>query len=137
MKPIIILPPDSVSEGDIKLLNDNDLCVVVAKDPAAIKFVDPIPSMSSRTEIEDAAIKLSRRILHRQVVKDNMGNISPAAITGLFVQLLTEGTPLGADETQAEREAHIFRREKEAEIVRLAREEAKAERAAKKAGVKK
>lgn len=56
MKPIIILPPGSLSDSNIQLLRDNELCVVVAKDPAAVKFVDPIPAISSRTRIKGTAL---------------------------------------------------------------------------------
>lgn len=45
MKPIIILPPNTMTDENIQLLRDNDLCVVVAEDPAAVKFIDPLPTM--------------------------------------------------------------------------------------------
>jgi hypothetical protein len=43
MKPIMILPPEVMSPEDIKLLNENGLCVVIVKEPAKVRFVDPIP----------------------------------------------------------------------------------------------
>lgn len=95
MKPIIIIPPDTMSEEHIKLLRENDLCVVVAKDPSKVKFVDPIPAMSSRTQIESAAIKLSRILLNKQ-----WGHVSQSNLIGqdefskLYVKLLIEGTQL-------------------------------------------
>ncbi len=42
MKPIIILLEGAMSDEDIKAIRDNDVCVVIAKDPALVRFVDPI-----------------------------------------------------------------------------------------------
>jgi hypothetical protein len=124
MKPIIILPPKTVSAEDIKALRDNGICVVEAKNPAAVKFVDPIPAASCRTAIEDAAIKLSRKLLHGELV----GHDYKKNIAALYVDLLVEGTPLSAQPTQAEREKKFFDQEKLEELRKLARQEAKAER---------
>lgn len=89
MKPIIILPPHAMSKQDIKALNDNGICVVVAKEPEKVKFVDPIPAASSRNQIENAAIALSKRLLNGQLLEYQRGSITAA-----FVELLTIGTPL-------------------------------------------
>lgn len=132
MKPIIIVPPDTISAEDIKILRENNLCVVVATNPAAVKFVDPIPASSSRTEIENAAIQLSRRLLHGELI----GPDYRKNITALYVDLLVKGTPLDSRPTRAEEEQEIFDYAKRDEIRRLAKEEAKAERAAAKAKVK-
>lgn len=129
MKPIIILPPDKMSPDDIKMLRDNEICVVVASDPSAIKFLDPIPAASSRTKIEDAAIRLSRKILNTGCYDEN----TRANFARMYVELLAEGTPLDSKPSQAEQERQIFDAEKRNELQRLAREEAKAERAAAKA----
>ena len=135
MKPIIILPPDTMSEEHIKLLRENDLCVVVAKDPAKVKFVDPIPASSSRTQMESAAIKLSRILLN-----GSWGHWSQSGCIGrdtaakIYVDLLVEGTPLEHGYVEpAVREQNIFDQAKADELRKLAREEAKAEHAAKKA----
>ena len=135
MKPMIILAPGLMSEGNIKLLRENDICVVVAKDPAKVRFVDPIPAVSSRTKIEHAAIQLSRKLLqgiHPQYGQSWTSD-TKAAIAQLYVNLLIEGTPLDPNPTQEEREKREYDREKIAEMGRLAREDAKAERAAAKA----
>lgn len=63
MKPIVILPPGALSQEDIKKLEENGLCVVVAKDPSTVKFLDPIPSVIGRDAKDQAAIELSRRLL--------------------------------------------------------------------------
>lgn len=121
---MIILPPDTMSEADMKLLRENQICVVVAKDPAKVKFVDPIPAASSRTQIENAAIQLSRRCLKGELFPNNRGDFAR-----LFVDCLVVGTPLDKDPTQAEREQAFFNNVKEDELRRLAKEEARAERA--------
>ncbi len=130
MKPIIILPPDTMSSEDIKTLRDNELCVVVASNPAAVKFVDPIPAVSQRTHIEDAAIKLSRKVINPGFWNDST---TREHLTRAFVDILLKGTPLDPMGTQQEQEREIFNITKADELRRLAREEAKAERAAIKA----
>lgn len=133
MKPIIILPPDAVSAEDIKVLRENHLCVVVAKDPEAVKFLDPIPAVSSRSEMENAAIQLSRKLLAGQLVGENYRE----NITRLYVDILVKGTALDPQPNQQERERVIFDNAKDDEFRRLAREEAKAERTAAKAAASK
>lgn len=126
MKPIMILPPGAMDDENVKLLRENDLCVVIAKEPAAVKFLDPIPAASSRTDIEEAAIQLSRRLLRGELVGDQYRS----NIARLYVDLLVKGTPLDPGRTKAEIEKEIFDDAKCTELRRLAREEAKAERAA-------
>ena len=123
VKPIMILPPNAMSKADIDLLNTNDLCVVIAEDPALVKFVDPLPAQSSRNEVENAAIQLSRRLLHSDSVH------SRGDVTKIFVDLLTKGTPISAGPTDAEIRERFFQSEKANELKRLAIEEARAERA--------
>lgn len=133
MKPVIILPPDAVSVEDIALLNANDLCVVVAKDPSMVKFVDPLPAASSRTEMEHAAIQLSRMLLNGHWSRWSGTNmLGRGDFARMFVDLLVEGTPLDPNPTRAEQEAVLFSDAKREEIRRLAREEAREERKAKK-----
>lgn len=124
VKPIIILPPDAMSADDIKLLRGNELCVVIAKNPALVKFVDPIPAISSRTEIETAAIRLSRRLLNGAVYDEN----ARGTFAKMFVDILIQGTALDKNGTQEEKEQAVFDAAKTAELQRLAKEEAKAER---------
>lgn len=129
MKPIIILPPETMSDKDVNVLRENGLCVVVATDPAKVKFVDPIPSVSSRTQMEDAAIRLSRRLLRGDLFANNRRDFAD-----LYVDCLIKGTSLDANYVEPEiREAAVFNAAKEDELRRLAREEAKAERLAAKA----
>lgn len=132
MNPIIILPPDTMSEADIKTLRDNDLCVVVAADPSKVKFVDPIPAASSRTEIENAAVHLSRKLLNGHGF-DGSGYATWSSVAKLYCQLLSKGTPLDINEQPHEIEKKIFDQAKAEEIRQIAREEARAEREAKKA----
>lgn len=122
---MIILPPDTMSEADMKLLRENNICVVVAKDPAKVKFVDPIPAASERTQIENAAIEFSRKILRGDIFSGNRGDFAK-----LYVDCLVKGTPLSSGPTIEERELAYFTEAKLSAIRDLAREEAKAERAA-------
>src|SRR5690349_8957379 len=98
MKPIMLLPPETIDDEGIKLLRENGLCVVVAKDPARVKFLDPIPSIAQRTKIEDTAIRLSRKLLDRDTfVGGSPGyakSFSRSEIAQMFVDLLVAGTPL-------------------------------------------
>lgn len=131
---MIILSPDVMTEENIKLLRDNQICVVVAKDPAKVRFVDPIPASSSRTQIEDAAIKLSRVLLNRQWGHLSSSNeIGVATFSRLYIECLMGGTPLDANGTKQEQEQRYFDSVKRSEVEKLAKEEAKAERAAAKA----
>ena len=134
MKPMIILPPDLMSEQDIKVLRENGICVVVATDPAKVRFVDPLPAVSSRTDIENAAIKFSRVLLNRQ-----WGDVSSSGCIGIsefariYLDCLLEGTPLSKAGTKEEQTQRYLDQVKLDELDRLAREEAKEERAAMKA----
>lgn len=128
MKPIIILPPDAVSDEDIKRLNDNDLCVVVAKDPSAVKFVDPIPSASQRTKVEDAAIQLSRKLLTRQAFMEH-SSVNFGDVARIYVDAIISGTPLSIEPTQQEMDHGYYSEARAEEMRRLAREDARAERA--------
>jgi len=127
MKPIIIIPPGEINSTNLEMLRKNGLCVVVAKHPEKVKFIDPIPAASSRTQMEDAAIKLSRKIMahgfwNTPSTRDEMCRC--------FIDLLVEGTPLDPRGTQEEREREIFNQTKRDELCRLARQEAKEEREA-------
>ena len=128
MKPIMILPPNVVSDDDIKKLNDNGLCTIVATDPAAVRFLDPIPAAQSRTKIEEAAIQLSRKLLARQSLA-----FEKKDIVDLYVQLLVDGTPLDPRPSKEEREKRIYDESYDEEIRRQARQDAKEERDRKKA----
>ena len=139
MKPIIIIPPETMSKEDIKELRDNGLCVVEAADPSRVKFLDPIPSAAERTKHEQAAIQLSRKILSRNFY-DSSGHNYPvdrSDVAKLYIELLVKGTSLDPDPTAAEREIQIFDSAKADELRRLAREEAKADRQAAKAAKQK
>ena len=136
MKPIVIVKKGTMSAQDIQRLNDNGLCVVESEEPALIKFLDPIPSAAERTKIEEACIMLSRKLLGDRIYNNGSTfgrSLSRADITKLYVGLLTKGTRLDEDGTQEEQDAALFAREKHEELCRLARQEAKEERARKKA----
>lgn len=127
MQPMIILPEGEMDADNIKLLRENGICVVVAKNPSAVKFVDPIPAVSNRTQIENAAIQLSRRLLRGDLFGDNRRDFA-----NLYMNCLVKGTSLDPEPTPQEQEKRIFDEAKRDEIQKIAREEARAEKAAKK-----
>jgi hypothetical protein len=128
---MMILPPGLMSDKDMQLLRDNGICVVTAEDPARVKFVDPIPVVSSRTQIEHAAIQLSRRILNGEC-KNSAGYLDTGSVYSKFINLVVSGSPLDPKPTREEIERRIFDETKADEIRKIAREEARAERQAKK-----
>lgn len=130
MKPIIILPPDAMNSTQIAMLRQNGLCVVTAKDPAAVKFLDPLPAVSARGKIEQAAIALSRKVMSKGFWSNDD---TRALMAKTFIDLLVEGTPLDPNPSPEEQEKKIFSQAKIEEIRRLAIQEAREERAAAKA----
>ena len=123
---MMILPPNAVSKEDVKKLNNNGICTVVAKNPASLQFVDPIPSLSSQTQMENASIMLSRKLLSGHgYVYDNFGKIGRLDIIRLYVELLIEGTSLDVRGTKEEQRQKLFEDEKDNELRRLARVEAR------------
>ena len=140
MRPIIVLPPNTMAKEDVARLTENGICVVEATDPANVRFLDPILSAADRPMIEQAAVQLSRILLNGTWGPQQ--EIGRQKICSLFVECLVKGTKLDRNPTQQERESTIYNEIKEQEIRRLAREEARVEReamkiAAKKASVKK
>jgi hypothetical protein len=126
---MIILPPGLIDEENIRLLRENEICVVVAKDPAKVRFVDPIPAVASRTKMEQAAIALSRKIL-AQGFWTNDSTRQTVAMT--YVDLLVKGTPLDPEPSQEDLEKQAYDNAKLEEMRCIAREDARAERAKKK-----
>ena len=126
---MVILPPKMMSAEDITILRNNGICVVIAKDPAKVRFMDPIPAVSSRSEIENAAIKLSRKLIKWPWSSDM--RLDRQSVTEIYVNLLVDGTPLDPLGTTQEQEERIQREAREEELRRLGREEAKAIKAAK------
>lgn len=133
MKPMIILPKGAMSEKDKEKLTENNICVVEAEEPSLVKFVDSVPEIASRTQIEQAAIQLSRKILDKNTW--NYNSDTSKEMAKLYIDLLVKGTPLDPRPTQAEQEKQIFDLAKADELRRLAREEAKEERTASKKAV--
>jgi len=133
MKPMMIVPPGTFSPEDLALLRENGLCVVETAEPSRVRFVDPLPAVSSRTQIENAAIGLSRLLLNNEGpwkwTEETCGKFAT-----MYARLLIKGTPLDMQALQTERlNQQAFDDAKADELRKLAREEARAERAAKKA----
>lgn len=134
MKPMIILPVGLIDAQGIKILRENGICVVVAKDPAKVRFVDPIPAASQRTTIENAAIHLSRLLLNGQWGDyTNTNYVDRSTITRIYCDLLMQGTPLDRNGTQEEQDRRRYDQAHADELCRLARADAKAAHEAKKA----
>lgn len=129
MKPMIIVPPGELTPIDIKKLEDNGICAVVAKHPERVKFVDPIPCQSSRTQIENAAIKLSRILLNRTWGNFyNSDTLGQREFAHMYVACLTEGTPLDRNGTIQDQECAIITAARRDELAKLARQDARSER---------
>lgn len=130
MQPVMIIPSGTMSKDDIALLNANGICAVESKEPDKVKLLEPLECLSSRNEIEVAAIKCTQKLLNGELwnTKDTINQIS-----GLFLDILKQGTMLDPRGSQAEQESQRQKQAKWAELEKLGREEAQAERAAVKA----
>lgn len=135
MKPMIILPPNTMSDADIAELRANNICVVVSSDPSMVRFVDPIPAASCRTQIEHAAIGLSKKVMVPGFWNTSGswdGETVRLTLVDKFVELLIKGSPLDPRPSQQEIEKQAYDESKIAEQRVMAREDARAEREAKK-----
>lgn len=137
MKPMMILPPGMMDSAHMEMLRKNGLVVVTCKEPALCRFVDPPAVSSNRTEIERAAIRLSRKLLNPGVWNTSSfystDDSLRQSISKMFVELLVKGTELDSQGSEAEQLEARRRQAKREEVERIAREEARAEAAAKKA----
>lgn len=138
MKPIVILPPGAMTDDNMTMLRENGLCVVVAENPPAVKFLDPITAVIGRTAVESAAIELSRKVLNPESYARYAAGAGPsrAGWAAIYIDILVKGTSLQPGPTEQELQQEAFDSEKYEELRRLAREEAKEERAAAKAAKK-
>jgi hypothetical protein len=59
-KPVIVLPPDQMSREDINELRTAGFCVVEAKDPSLVRFIEP--PVVSVSDQERAALSLCRML---------------------------------------------------------------------------
>lgn len=84
IKPIIILPRGEMSKKDIATLNANHLCVVEAKDPSKVRFVDPPPE--GYTVQEKAAIELFRAIAAKPAFQINRSSFAE-----MYVDIILKG----------------------------------------------
>lgn len=141
MKPMMILPDDLMTQEQAGILRANGICVVTCKDPARVKFVDPLPVVTSRNEVENAAIRLCRMLMNWQwpngVTFGDQTSIGKNTVAKMYVDLLLQGSSLDANGTKEEQEHKLYEKEKREELWRIAREDARAERAAAKAKSKK
>jgi hypothetical protein len=90
----------------------------------SVKFVDPIPAVSSRTQMEQAAIVLSRMLISGTAFPQ-----SKKEFTSMYVDCLIKGTPLDPSyRSEQEITETIHSAAKADEVRRLARQDAKEER---------
>lgn len=87
IRPVIILPPDEMSEDDIGKLNNNGFCVVVAKHPDQVRFMEP--PLQSYPAPERAALKLCRVIM-----ASREKNVTLQDLTQRLCDFLMEGVPI-------------------------------------------
>lgn len=88
VKPVLILPIGCISKSDMKVLKNNGICVVEAKDPSAVRFLEP-PIVNDYSIQEKAAIELCRYYCQKEtfmISKDNFNNT--------LVHFLINGTKL-------------------------------------------
>lgn len=137
MKPILVIPPETIDAEGVKELRDNGVCVVVALDPAKVKFLDSIPCAMARTNAEQAAIELSRKVLDPREYTHTLSNgdqaIAKRDVWKFFMEAVVSGTTLDPNGTREEQEQSIIDEARRAELRAIGREEARAEAARKKA----
>ncbi len=131
MKPIIIVQPGVMSKEDIQKLNDNELCVVEADDPAKVRFLDPIPAAADRSKVEQACIELSRILLNGKWSGSSM--LGKSDMRSLYYDCLINGTPLDPKPSIEELERTIIDEARKEELKKIGREEVRANYEAKKA----
>lgn len=88
IKPIIILPRGEMSKKDIATLNANHLCVVEAKDPSKVRFVDPPPE--GYTVQEKAAIQLFRTIAAKSAFSINRSTFAEMYVDIILTGMIPE-----------------------------------------------
>jgi hypothetical protein len=88
MKPILIIPPDQMSKEDIDRLRENDICVVEAKEPSEIRFVDPPPS-GNYDQVVEASLALSR-----WVINNPTGTFEAKTLSAYWAQMLMGAHPI-------------------------------------------
>ena len=88
MKPILVLPPDNMSAEDIALLREIDICVVVAKNPADLRFIDPPPT-GNYDQVTEASLNLSRLIIN-----NTDKNYSTRELASFWAQALINAHPV-------------------------------------------
>lgn len=87
MQPVVIIPPGCMSEPDIKRLRDNGICVVRAKDPKQVRYMEPYPAGYSVQD--EAAIRLTRMLLEK-----GSTNGYRTTIAAMYADILLEGWPI-------------------------------------------
>lgn len=88
-KPVVIIEPGAMSKRDVAKMNKAGITVVEAKNPEAIRFLDPPPF--DRNAQERAAIELCRVLLQSGSIGTSYQRYN---IAEMYVKLLLEGSPI-------------------------------------------
>jgi hypothetical protein len=96
IRPVIIIPPKTLSKKDIKKMSENGFCVVEAEDPSKVRYLDTPPPYDYSDQ-ERAAIQLCKVLLSSGVPTTNWQKMT---ITEKFIELLIKGSPLQAAQPQ-------------------------------------
>lgn len=87
-----------MSEEDMQRLRDNGMCVVVAEDPSQVNFIDPLPCISSRTEIDYAAIQMAKKVLRPETWQEGINSIGYRLCIRLFSNFILEAAAKGTQQ---------------------------------------
>jgi hypothetical protein len=132
MKPILIIPPDTIDAEGIKALNDNGICCVVATDPSSVQFADP----ENSGYFAECAVRFTRVMLNQNTFIQNnqWHNLSMDEVARLFTVEAKKGTPFSREhQDKLEAAKRIIENAKLDEEAKIAREEAREEAAQRRA----
>jgi hypothetical protein len=91
MRPTVILPIGAMDKKQITKLNRNGFCVVEAKQPEAVRFLN-VPPVADYTVSERAAIELARVLMSPKDCP--WAGDTRDKIARMFVDILMKAQPL-------------------------------------------
>lgn len=84
MKPVVIIPPKTMSPEDIQRMRDTGLCVVECTKPHMVRFLDPPPcsvAVRDRAAIETFKMIWSRRVEY-PFTRDGLAKVFVGVLMG-------------------------------------------------------
>jgi hypothetical protein len=84
MQPILVLPPDEMSPEDMQRLRDNGICVVEAKHPGELRFIDP-PPVGNHDQVTEASLNLTRFVVNNY---QSGGSYNAKDLAGYWAHML-------------------------------------------------